>query len=224
MQQGRQRILLLGATGAVGGEVLKTLLTNPLVSQLTLLGRRPVKGVTDARVVQHQIDIFRPDEYQALLNNYDTAVCCLGVGQPSKVSKEDFLKIDKQAVFDFAMRCHEAGVAHFELLSSVGADAASSYFYLQAKGALIDNIQHLGFARFSAFQPSMILTPTNRYGFSQGVLLKVWPLLKPLLFGGLKKYRGVRVETLGAAIANNIFREGKGLEILQWTDFEQLTD
>jgi hypothetical protein len=52
----------------------------------------------------------------------------------------------------------------------------------------------------------------NRYGFSQAVILRLWPYLKPILLAGLRKYRGVRVELLGKAIATNILNNKKGLE------------
>ncbi|MGK0365420.1 MAG: hypothetical protein ACI85O_002486 [Saprospiraceae bacterium] len=84
-------------------------------------------------------------------------------------------------------------------------------------------LKALNFERLSIFQPSMILTPTNRYGIGQAITLAIFPLLKPLLFGSLKKYRGVKVETLGAAIALNLVRENAGLEYLDWGNFEEIT-
>jgi hypothetical protein len=38
------------------------------------------------------------------------------VGEPSKLSREQFTRIDKQTVLDFAAACKRAGVSHFELL------------------------------------------------------------------------------------------------------------
>ncbi|MFK7905027.1 MAG: NAD(P)H-binding protein [Chitinophagales bacterium] len=216
--------IILGATGAVGTQVLQSLLQISQIEKLTLLGRRPVPNITANHVEQHKVDIFEPKTYGDLLSNHQTAICTLGVGQPSKMSKEDFLKIDKQAVLDFAVACKKSGVQHFELLSSVGIDANSSSFFLRAKGELVEEIKALGFERFSVFQPSMILTPTNRYGFLQGVTLKLWPLLKPLLGGGFRKYRGIPVEVLGEAMAKNILKNNKGMEYLQWDDFYAIVE
>jgi len=213
---------MMGATGAVGGEAVKTLIQMPQLNRLTLLGRRPVENLNSSAIEQHKIDVAKPESYQSILTGHETAICTLGVGQPSKVSKETFLKIDKLAVVDFAKSCKNAGVRHFELLSSVGINAKSSNFFLRSKGELVEELKALDFERLSIFQPSMILTPTNRYGFGQAVTLAVWPLLKPLLFGSMKKYRGVKVETLGAAFAKNLLRENKGLEYLSWEDFESI--
>lgn len=215
---------MLGATGAVGSHAVRTLVTLPQTERLTLLGRRPLLGVTEPFVHQHSIDIFDPSSYQELLPGHRTAICTLGVGQPSKVSKDDFLRIDKLAVLDFASGCKEAGVRHFELLASVGVDAKSPSFYLRTKGELINELEALSFKRLSIFEPSMILTPTNRYGFAQGVTLRLWPLLKPVLLGSLRKYRGVSVELLGKAIAVNSLSDKTGAEALQWDDFVALAN
>ena len=132
------------------------------------------------------------------------------------------MKIDKTAVLDFAIACKSNGVKHFQLLSSVGVSASSRSFYLRTKGELIEALEALKFERLSIFQPSMILTPTNRYGFSQAIVLKVWPKLDFILQGKAQKYRGIKVEELGKAIANNILTTGAGTEHLQYEQFKSL--
>jgi len=217
-------VIMMGATGAVGSEAVKTLLQMPEMKRLTLLGRRPVENLNSDLVEQHKIDVTKPETYANLIAGHEAAICTLGVGQPSKISREAFLKIDKIAVVDFAKACKNAGVRHFELLSSVGIDANSSNFFLRTKGELVEELKALNFERLSIFQPSMILTPTNRYGVGQAITLAVWPLLKPLLFGSLKKYRGVKVETLGAAFARNLLVDSRGLEYLDWGCFEEIVN
>lgn len=215
-------IVMIGASGAVGSEVVKTLLSAPALQRLTLLGRRTLDLQASTAVQQQLVDVLQAESYASLLAGHQIAICTLGVGQPSKVSKADFLKIDKQAVLDFAKACKNAGVKHFQLLASVGIHAQSSSFYLRSKGELVEEIKALGFERFSIFEPSMILTPTNRYGILQGITLVIWPLLTPILAGGLRKYRAVRVETLGRAMAKNILIPQTGVEHLRWDDFQEI--
>lgn len=215
-------IVMLGATGAVGGHVLQELKTNPQVNRLTLLGRKVIPNIKENNIHQEVINIFDSSSYQDVLSGHNTAICTMGVGQPSKMSKEDFIKIDKLAVIDFAIECKKAGIYHFELLGSVGANSNSSSLYFRTKGELVNELKALNFERLSIFQPSLIQTPTNRYGFSQAVTLYIWPYLKPILFGGLRKYRGIPVEQLGKAIAVNIFNNNEGLETLYWDEFYDL--
>lgn len=214
---------MMGASGAVGGEALKELLNFSHLEKLTLLGRTPISGIENAIVHQHKIDIFNSGSYESFVQNHEKAICTLGVGQPSKISKEQFIKIDKKAVIDFAIKCKKAGVNHFQLLASVGINAKSSSFYLRIKGELVEELKALNFERLSIFQPSMILTPTNRYGFSQAVTLAVWPILSPLFIGKTRKYRGIKVDILGKSIARNTFTKGAGAEFLTWDDFNRLT-
>ena len=212
-------VVMLGASGAVGGEALKVLQASNQVARLTLLGRRQIDKLFPAKVEQHALDVFSPASYAHLLRGHDAAVCTFGVGESSKLAKDEFVRIDKTAVIDFATACKAAGVRHFELLSAVASDAKSASFYLRTKGELQDALIALKFERLSLFQPSMILTPNNRYGLLQGLTLAVWPLLTPVLAGPLRKYRGVRVEALGAAMANHLFTQGSGTEYLQWDQF-----
>ena len=212
------RIIFLGASGAVGTEALNVLLQGN--ATIDLLLRRHLPSATTAQ--EHIVDVLDPLSYRHHIKGHNVAICTLGVGQPSKVSKEEFTRIDKQAVLDFATACKAAGVSHFTLLGSTMADATSSSFYLRSKGELRDAIAAMGFARFSVFQPSMILTQQNRYDFSQAVMLAIWPLLSPLLVGGLKKYRGIRVEDLGRAMAQNITRDATGDEIFHWSEITDL--
>jgi uncharacterized protein YbjT (DUF2867 family) len=213
------KIVMLGASGAVGQQLVAALCAKPGWQQLTLLNRRALPDSSDTRVQQQLIDPLDPQSYARWLPGHQAAVCTLGVGQPSAVSEAEFVRVDRDAVIAFAKVCKSAGVQHFELLSAVGADSASRSLYLRTKGELCDGLQALGFDRLSLFQPSMILTPTNRYGLMQGAMLAVWPSLNPVLAGPLRKYRGVRVEQLGEAMAGQLLKPAQGVQRLTWDQF-----
>lgn len=213
---------MMGATGAVGGCAMVALQATPQLAQLTLLTRRLLPDPVGPVTAQHRVDVLDPNTYAPLLTGYQSAICTLGIGQPSKVSQAEYVRIDRDAVIAFATACKRAGIAHFELLSSVGANAQSRSFYLRTKGQLQQALVDLNFERLSLFQPSMILTPTNRYGVVQGLLLALWPKISFLLQGGWRKYRGIPVGTLGAAMAANLFTKGQGTEILNWSEISAL--
>ncbi|MGK0186719.1 MAG: hypothetical protein ACI9R3_002502 [Verrucomicrobiales bacterium] len=217
-------VVMIGATGAVGGHCAHRLVSLPDVNRLTLLGRRELEGVACEELEQHRVDLFDPDSYKTLLSGHTTAICTVGVGQPSKTSRDEFLKIDKHLVLDFARECKASGIRHFQLLSSVSVNAQSRSFYLRTKGELNDALEALAFERLSLFCPSMILTPENRYGIGQGMLLKIWPFLHPMIVGPLRNFKGIKVDILGNAIAHNTTTSGSGIERLYWDDFLTLAD
>ena len=219
------RMVFTGATGAVGSEVLRTLLPHPDVQKILTLGRRPVElPDAPAHLEQRTIDVHDPASYAEYLDDYNVAVCTLGVGEPSAVSKADFIALDKTAVLRFAGVCRAKGVRDFHLLSSVGADAKSMNYYLRTKGELNAALAELGFERLSIYQPSMILTPENRYGFTQGIALWLWPKLDAVLRGSWRRYRGIPVAQLGAAIGRNVFREERGVEHLEYDEFMDILE
>ncbi|QCX40021.1 hypothetical protein FF125_16810 [Aureibaculum algae] len=217
-------VILLGATGAVGNQVLNNLIKRPEVSRISTLGRRSLPDIPETLVAQHNVNVFDPNTYRDKITNHQVAICTFGVGEPSKVSKEEFIKIDKKAVIAFAKACKEAGVTHFQLLSSVGINAKSASFYLRIKGELVNELEAMNFDRLSIFQPSMIITKTNRYGLAQGITLKVWPVLSRVLFGPLKKYRGINVEHLGKAFVTNMFENKMGVEMITWENIKRLSN
>ncbi|MBB3699164.1 NAD(P)H-binding protein [Flammeovirga yaeyamensis] len=217
------RVVFLGATGAVGSQALKQLLSFNNVSRILSLGRRPVEIDTiPTYLEQVKIDIHQPSSYADQVHDCDIAICTLGVGESTKVSKEEFIAIDKTAVINFAKICKDNGVKHFHLLASVGTNSKSMNYYMRTKGELIDELTALNFDSLSIYQPSMILTPTNRYGIVQGIFLVVWPKLDFIFQGSARKYRGIKVDLLGKSMANNISNTRRGVEFLTYDDFIRL--
>ena len=208
-------VVMIGATGAVGGQALQRLLDMPEVAQVTVLGRRPV-ALSHPKLSQHVVDLDDVGSYAGLLAGHQVAICTLGVGQPTKVSRDEFQRVDHDIPLAFATACRKARVGRFVLLASVGSDATSRSYYLRGKGQLEDGLRALKFNGLSLFHPSMILTPENRYGWSQGLMLAVWPKLHPIMVGSLRRFRGIAVEVLGRAIAQSAIATGQGEEVLEW--------
>ncbi|MCY1054533.1 NAD(P)H-binding protein [Nannocystis sp. SCPEA4] len=222
-QAATRRVVILGATGAVGGQALAELVRSPAIAGVTSLGRRVVADApAAAKLTQHAVDLEDAGSYRQLLAGHHAAICTLGVGQPTKVSREELWKIDVDYVLAFASACREQGVSSFALLGAVGADAGSRSYYLKMKGELEARVIALGFHRTSLFRPSMLLTPQNRYGTGQAILLAVWPKLDWVLAGPLRKFRGITVADLGRAMARDAERDDPGVHVYHWDEFSAL--
>lgn len=215
-------VVVLGATGAVGTEVMKCLAEMDEISKVTVLTRRPFTAVKAEKVTEHIINPLDAGSYRQHLAGHDIAICTLGVGAISSVTKAEFLRVDRDAVIAFGQATREAGCRHFQLLCSVGANPKSRVFYLRSKGELEVALRGLAFDQLSLFRPSNIITPNNRYGIGQAIVLKVWPHLNPILSGPLRRYRGIPVADLGRAIALNCLTNEATKEVLEWDDFQKL--
>jgi uncharacterized protein YbjT (DUF2867 family) len=222
-----RRLVLLGATGAVGRSVLAEALRSPAFETVRTIGRRPAEVAAGeappGKLAQHVVDLEHPASYRALVAGQTAAICTLGVGQPTKSTREEVWKIEIDYVMGFAEACKDAGVRHFSLMTSVGADARARSYYLRLKGTQEARVTALGFERTSHFRPSMLLTPQNRYGATQAVLLAVWPKIGWMLAGPLRRFRGIRVEDMGRAMALNAACDGPGgVEIVEWDGFQRI--
>ena len=81
-------IILTGATGTVGSQVLKHCLESPIVSQLSVLSRRTFDLPSEkAKVIVHKDYTSYPDELLAQLKGADACIWSLGISQ-NEVSKE----------------------------------------------------------------------------------------------------------------------------------------
>ena len=76
------RVVMLGASGTVGREVMDPLCNKFALATLTLLNRRPLPHASGAAMVQHIVDVLNPQTYKHLLGAHQAAVCAVGVGQP----------------------------------------------------------------------------------------------------------------------------------------------
>ena len=114
-------IVMLGASGAVGTQAVNKLLTMSEINQLTILGRRQSNHQHE-KINDNIVDVLDSSTYDEFLSGHEVAICTLGVGEPSKISREEFTKVDFDAVLEFAKACKVAGVKHFQLLSSVAVN------------------------------------------------------------------------------------------------------
>lgn len=221
------KAVIIGATGAVGEAIVRELLASTEIDGVTVLVRRPfeLKNHPHAdKLQQYLVDLFDADSYMKYLPGHVLAYSCLGVSQPSKVTPDVLEQTDYQCVLTFARCCKDAGVQSFHALTAVGSNVNSGVHYLKVKGRLECDLEALGFASLGLFQPSMLMTDTNRYDWKQGLALKVFPLIDHLLIGPLKKYRSVHVVHLGKVMAQYglhclTTKKPTPLRRLVWEDF-----
>jgi uncharacterized protein YbjT (DUF2867 family) len=220
------RAIVIGGTGAVGSSLVSELLASPLCEQVTVVARHePAPGLFPDRKGKLRFHILDMGQLasQAIphARNCDAAFSTMGIGQPRKVAKQEFWKVDVEQNTAFARACKIAGVRHFSLLSSVGADPNSRTNYLHVKGVAEERIQQMGFARTSFFRPSLLVTKQIRYGLQDRLTQTLFPLLSRFF---APKFHEIEVEDLGRAMRINAERQRTGVETLTYPEFRELLD
>lgn len=151
------KAIVIGATGAVGKELVRALLNDVRYTEVAVFVRRD-PGVTHPKLTAHVINFEQPDTWRALVTG-DVLFSALGTSLKQAGSKEAQRRIDYDYQHMFAEAAHANGVPHLVLLSSLGADSRSSIFYLRLKGELDDAVQRLGFDTVHIVRPPSLIRP-----------------------------------------------------------------
>lgn len=148
------------------------------------------------------------------------AFCTMGIGQPRKVPRAEFQRVDVDYAAAFARGARSAGAARIALLSAVGADPRSRNWYLAGKGGAEQAVAAAGIAHTSVFRPSLLVTRRIRYGVQDWLARTFVPLAAPLLPA---RYHQIRVEDLARAMRVDAERPGApGTHVLTYADFARL--
>jgi uncharacterized protein YbjT (DUF2867 family) len=179
-----RRVVVVGATGMVGGYALRYALEHPDVGAVTAIGRRRV-GVTHPKLKQ----VLHPDfaDCSALagpLTGQDAAVFCLGT-YTGVVTEAELRTITVDYTVEFA-RVFASGSPHaaFSFLSGSGADPTgkSRIPYARFKGEAEKTLLAAGFSRVYVFRPAYIypVEPRKEPNFSYRLLRAVFPAFRVL--------------------------------------------
>lgn len=162
------KAVLIGATGAVGKDLLQALLEDARYTEVVAFARRAL-GVQHEKLREHTIDFDAPATWQELVKG-DILFSTLGTSLKQAGSKEAQRHIDYDYQLAFAKAARANGVKSLVLLSSIGADSKSSIFYLRLKGELDDAVRGLGFDSLSIVRPpSLIRAKSKRFGETASV-------------------------------------------------------
>jgi uncharacterized protein YbjT (DUF2867 family) len=200
--------LVAGATGLVGGFLLKTLLDAPDFTRVYALTRRPY-GKEHPKLANRVVVFDRMAEQLKGLVAQD-AFCCIGTTIGEAGSQEAFREADVDAVLLFARAARAAQATRFVVVSSVGASSSSKKFYLRTKGEMEEAVTDLGFTSVDILQPSLLLGPRKALRPLEITGRIFAPLINPLLTGAREPFRAIPAETVARAMLGASRRGARG--------------
>jgi uncharacterized protein YbjT (DUF2867 family) len=207
----KRTALVLGATGLVGGELMRLLNNDDAYTMITLPVRRN-SDVSGEKVQQHIIDFDRMEE-QSHLFKVDDVFCCLGATMKKAGSREAFKKVDYHYVVQAADLAKGAGASQFLVISAMMANPRSSVFYNRVKGEVEEKLQTMGFEALHIFRPSLLLGERNEQRFAEELGMKILPWLSFLMVGPARKYRPVEAQKVAMAMKTAALEKSQGIHI-----------
>lgn len=189
--------LVIGATGLVGAHLLNLLLADGHYTQVTAITRKPISPQPG---FENLIGSFEDGDTLLSGKAFDDVYCCLGTTMKKAGSKKDFRKVD----YDYPMKVAElvkgTGTKQFLVVSAMGADPESSFFYNKVKGELERDLGHLGFESLHIFRPALLLGARNEKRPGEKLAQYIFKALGFLFFGPLKKYKAIDYRKVARAM------------------------
>jgi uncharacterized protein YbjT (DUF2867 family) len=208
---GHIRLVIVGATGMVGGYALRHALRLPAVERVTSISRRKT-GISHPKLdeVLHQ-DFSDCSGLAQTLASQDAAVFCLGT-YTGTVTDAEMRTITVDYTVEFARVLGTSSPdASFSFLSGSGADPTgrSRMAFARYKGEAEKALLGSGFPRLYIFRPAYIypVEPRKEPNVSYRLLRSVYPVFQ-LFFPN----QVIRADDLATSMVDIVVRTGERTE------------
>lgn len=209
-------LVIVGATGMVGGYALRYALENPAVGLVTSIGRRKV-GISHPKLreVLHQ-DFADCSALAGVLLGQDATIFCLGVYTGS-VSDAQLRTITVDYTIEFARVLRDSSPnAVFSFLSGSGADQTgrSRMAFARYKGEAEKALLTAGFPGVYLFRPAYIypVEPRREPNFSYRLMRAMYPAFRALFPNHVIRADDLARAMVDVAIRGTVKRGGQVFE------------
>jgi uncharacterized protein YbjT (DUF2867 family) len=155
--------MVLGATGNVGGEILRLLVERPQCQRVIAVTRRNDAGLANSKVQPVVVNLDRMEEQLTPhARGVDIALAAFGVGKGSaKMADEEVRQIEISYPTAFAAAAKAGGARVLAMMTAAGADSRSSIQYARNLGDKEKKARELEFDFLGLYRPGVILGNTN---------------------------------------------------------------
>lgn len=204
------KLMLVGASGLVGQQVLRQALANSEVSRLIAPTRRPL---TPASRLENPIVDFEHLPARADWWKVDAVICTLGTTMAQAGSQAAFRRVDHDYPLAVARLARTAGATAFVLNSALGAAADSRVFYNRVKGEVEHAMAGLGYPSLTLVRPSLLNGGTRTDGRpGERVALLFAGVFRPVLPA---RYRAVATVAVARTLLTAAIAQAPGVQVIE---------
>lgn len=210
-------VLLVGATGLVGRACLRLLLKDAAFDRVVVPTRRPLPpellhGVPDDTLDERVIDFRRLRDHTDL-TDVDEVICALGTTIKKAGSKEAFREVDYRYPLVIAESALEQGARGFRIVSAMGADSKSIFFYNRVKGDLEAELRKMSFDGLTILRPSLLLGERDEFRLGEEIAKRLTFVIPP-------KHKPIAAEEVAAALVRAARSGRRGVDVVESRNIE----
>jgi uncharacterized protein YbjT (DUF2867 family) len=203
-----KKAIIAGASGLIGSSLLDILLHEPGFDEVLILVRKELP-IQHKKLKQLVIDFDQLKDYASEITG-NTIFSCLGTTMKKTPDLSVYRKIDHDYPLQLAQIAKQNGIEQYHLVSSLGANAKASNFYLKTKGQIEEDIKQVALTTLCIYQPAFLTGDRKESRLAEKFLIPLMKLLNPLLVGNLKKYRSIPAKTVAQTMYNQSLKKQEG--------------
>jgi len=180
----QMKIIVTGATGLVGAEVLRQAILDKEIKEITAIVRKPLE-IEDPKIktIIHQ-NFLDYSNLSEVFKNHDACLWCLGISQ-TQVSKEQYHVI----TYDYTIEAAKAALAvkpgiTFIFLSGMGADTTekSNTLFARVKGQAENTLLKMSFESLFIVRPGGIkpIHKNKNTALTNKIMIPFFPIFELL--------------------------------------------
>ena len=185
--------VLFGGTGLTGGCILDLLNNDSGFKSIIVVSRKTFTHSSN-KISNMVIDFSDPVEIERCIKKDSIVFSCIGTTQAQvKGDKKKYREIDFDITLNIANACKKLNAKKFLFISSGGANASSSNFYLKLKGEIEDAVIKTKNNSLFILKPSLLLGKRNNSRFMENIGQIIMPLFSILLPDSIKAVKATLV-------------------------------
>jgi uncharacterized protein YbjT (DUF2867 family) len=202
------RLLVLGPTGVVGGDVVREALQDARFSRVMAISRRPLSNAHPRLETLLHADFRDFSDLRSRFSDVNVAICALGMAWPQAESEAQYRAVTNEYVLALAGTLDAANPdARFCFVSGHGASATSRQTWARIKAETEDALRDIFRSRLLVFRPGYIFPVhgrQNRYWGDTAMrpFLPFRPLLRRYITDSVTVARALLHAALGAPITS----------------------
>ena len=212
----QKNVLLIGASGLIGSELVQLLLRDDKIKSVKVFARKTL-AIKDQKLIEILVDFDCLEDFKHEFQG-DALFCCIGTTRKKTPDLAAYKAIDYGIVLSAANLARSNHVPQVHLVSAIGAAVSSKIFYNRLKGEIEKDLLQLDFPTTVIYQPAMLIGKRNESRPAEFIAQKLMPFFDLFLLGKARKYHSIEAKKVAESMLDNLHKPKEGATILRYSE------
>ena len=212
----QKNVLLIGASGLIGSELVQLLLRDDKIKSVKVFARKTL-AIKDQKLIEILVNFEHLEDFKHEFQG-DALFCCIGTTRKKTPYLEAYKAIDYGIVLSAANLARSNQVPQVHLVSAIGAAVSSKIFYNRLKGEIEKDVLKLDFPTTVIYQPAMLIGKRSESRPAEFIAQKLMPFFDVCLLGKARKYHSIKAKKVAESMLDNLHKPKEGATVLSYSE------